>query len=252
MQRVGSLRRASTASAAAGERPGAAERVRVLLGERGQLFSAELGIDVERQPFRWLLASILFGGRISETVAKNTYRAFEWRKLLSPQAILRVGWDGLIPVMGEGGYVRYDGITSTKVVGVCTKLLEEYGGSVENIHATAHDSAELARRLLAFKGIGPVTVSIFLRELRGVWPKADPLPTDVELLAARTLHLVTARDPNGALAQLKALWRVHPVRGYQFRHLETALVRLGLDLRRRARRRAPTAASLNPTTEDKQ
>jgi hypothetical protein len=32
---------------------------------------------------------------------------------------------------------------------------------------------------MEFKGIGPVTANIFLRELRTVWKKADPEPLDL-------------------------------------------------------------------------
>jgi hypothetical protein len=48
--------------------------------EGSLLYSQELGIDLSRRTdgayFRWFLASLLFGARISETTAKNTYRAF--------------------------------------------------------------------------------------------------------------------------------------------------------------------------------
>jgi hypothetical protein len=50
----------------------------------------------------------------------------------------------------------------------------------------AHDARDLEGRLLGFCGVGPVTMNIFLRELRLFWAKADPdpLPT-VERLAKR-------------------------------------------------------------------
>jgi endonuclease III len=204
------------------------------LARRGRLFSEELGIDVRRQPFRWLLASILFGRRISAEIAMNTYRAFARRRLLTPRAILRAGWDNLIPVMGEGGYVRYDGMTSTYVLDVCRKLSADYGGDVEALRERARTPQELERLLLGFRGIGPVTARIFLRELRGVWTEADPPLTDVELVAARRLGFTRSSDPRRALADLKALWRRRRVAGYDFRHFEAALVRAGLELRRRA------------------
>jgi hypothetical protein len=52
------------------------------------LYSEELGIDLaggtDREYFKWFLASVLFGARISETIARNTYRAFERHGLLDP------------------------------------------------------------------------------------------------------------------------------------------------------------------------
>ena len=85
------------------------------------LYSEELGVafkeKTDQQYFKWFLASLLFGGRISETIAKNTYRAFESHGLLTPQKIVAAGWDYLVfPIMREGGYVRYDGRKSDQIL----------------------------------------------------------------------------------------------------------------------------------------
>ena len=93
------------------------------------------------------------------------------------------------------------------------------GGNVEAVHARAATPADLEAALLAFKGVGPVTLSIFLRELRGVWDKADPPLTKVEVLAATRLGLTRSRRPSHALAELEELWSTHSVPGYDFRHL---------------------------------
>ena len=216
-------------------------RLCALVERQGQLFSQELGIDVAREPFRWLLAAMLFGGRIGERVAKQTYEAFARRELLTPQAIMKVGWQGLIPVMGEGGYTRYDNIKSQYITAMCQTLVEEYDGRVETIHARARDAADLEARLLAFKGIGRVTASIFLRELRGIWPKADPPLTDIEVLAARALGLTTAKSPEKVMRDLRQQWKPRAASGRDFRHLEAALVREGLTVRRQRRAAARRA-----------
>jgi hypothetical protein len=96
--------------------------------ERSVLYSEELGIELskntDRECFRWFLASVLFGARISETIAKNTYRAFVRHGLASPRAIIRAGWEFLMdPIMREGGYVRYDGRKSTQVLRDCETLV---------------------------------------------------------------------------------------------------------------------------------
>ena len=87
--------------------------------KRSKLYSEELGISLKRnndeELFKWFLASILFGARISETIAKNTYKIFEKYKLLNPEKIVKAGWNFLVnPIMREGGYVRYDGKTSNR------------------------------------------------------------------------------------------------------------------------------------------
>jgi len=149
--------------------------------KRSQLYSEELGIDLKKinddELFKWFLASILFGARITETIAKNTYKTFERYNLLEPQKILDAGWDFLVnPIMREGGYVRYDFKTSTKILKICETLIKNYAGSLKKLHEESKDSTDLEKRLLNFYGIGPVTVNIFLRELRPYWEKADPEP----------------------------------------------------------------------------
>jgi len=152
--------------------------------QRSLLYSEELGIEIDKnidpELFKWFLASILFGARIPETIAKNTYRTFEKYNLLDPQKILRAGWDFLVnPIMREGGYVRYDFKTSTKILKICNTLISEYDGSLKKLHKISKDEKDLENRVLNFYGIGPVTVNIFLRELRPFWKKADPDPLPI-------------------------------------------------------------------------
>ena len=149
--------------------------------EQSALYSEELGIDLagrgDEQYFRWFLASLLFGARISETIARRTYRAFCRHGLTTPRRILAAGWDFLVdPIMREGGYVRYDFSKSDRILRDCQKLVDEYDGSLWRLHEAASDAHDLEARLLAFYGVGPVTANIFLRELRPFWPKADPAP----------------------------------------------------------------------------
>jgi hypothetical protein len=143
------------------------------------LYSEELEISLrlknDKEIFKWFLASLLFGGRITETIARNTYRAFARHKLLDPKTIIKAGWEFLVsPIMSEGGYVRYDGRKSTQILRDCEWLLKEYGGSLTKLHRLAKDSKNLKSRLLDFYGVGEITANIFLRELRPYWKKADP------------------------------------------------------------------------------
>ena len=152
--------------------------------KRSQLYSEELDIELKRcndaAYFEWFLASLLFGGRISEGIAKKTYRAFERHGLLAPEKILAAGWEFLVnPIMSEGGYVRYDGRKSTQILLDCKMLLDKHQGSLQDIHDTSRDKADLEACFLSFYGVGPVTVNIFLRELRPYWRKADPMPLPI-------------------------------------------------------------------------
>jgi hypothetical protein len=161
---------------------------------RTRLYSEELGIDLaggtDRELFLWFLASLLFGQRISETIARHTFQSFVRHGLTSPEKILATGWDYLVdPVMREGGYVRYDASKSRKILSACRMLGDLYGGSLARLHEAARDSRDLERRLLAFNGVGPVTVNIFLRELRPYWAKADPEPLPAVRALARRLRV---------------------------------------------------------------
>jgi hypothetical protein len=209
-----------------------------LLRERGGRYATALGIDIasgrESEIFKWLLAAVLYGARISQDVAARTYREFARARVLSPRAILETGWDGLVRILDRGGYVRYDFKTATKLLLVCESLMKHYGGDLNALHAAARDARDLERRVKALgKGIGEVTAGIFLRELRGVWSKADPAASDLALTGARDLGLVSRRlkDRSAAIRRLRAQWRSAPVRGCSFADFEAALVRHGIGLR---------------------
>jgi len=166
--------------------------------EASPLFSEELGIDLsartENQYFRWFLASLLFGGHIGETIARHTYRAFCRHRLTTPGRILAAGWDFLVnPIMREGGYVRYDFSKSEQILRDCQTLVEDYKGSLWQMHKLARDVDDLENRLLAFYGVGPVTMNIFLRELRPFWPKADPAPLAAVVKVAAIVGVDIAR-----------------------------------------------------------
>lgn len=158
--------------------------------KKSKLYSEELGIDLksksDNELFKWFLASILFGARISETLAKRTYRTFEKYDLIQPQKIIDAGFHFLIvPIMREGGYVRYDGRKSNQILMVCEKLLSDYSGSLNRLHDEAKDSRDLEERLAEFYGVGAVTINIFLRELRPFWEKANPEPMPIVFKLAK-------------------------------------------------------------------
>ena len=204
--------------------------LRELLEERGKLLSQELGIDLKKDPFRWFLASILFGARISTTIAKRTYRSYEAAGLTSARKIAATDENTLIELHGRGGYVRYDGITADYVMGIARKLLKDYDGNVTKLDRSSQNPKDLERRLQEFRGIGPVTARIFLREMRGLWKNACPDPTPIEILAAKKLGIIESEE--NAFNKLDEFWRKNKVKSYDFRNFEATLVRIGLKLRR--------------------
>lgn len=164
------------------------KEVRQLIKQYGQLYSEELCIKLEKgdkELFKWFLASILFGARISETIAKNTYRVFVKRNILTPEAIQKTSWHTMINIMGKGGYVRYDGRTTTRLKKITKKLIQDYKGKLSILHEKAYDARDLERKLQEFYGVGPITTNIFLRELRHIWKKANPEPLPIVKKLAR-------------------------------------------------------------------
>ncbi len=175
------------------------------------LYSEDLGIDLKEPSgrFKWFLASILFGARISEKIAMNSYNCFERYGLDSLDKIVTAGWDELVRVLDEGGYVRYDFSTATKLLEIMKMLKDKYG-SLENLYEQSSDTKDLERKLQEFKGIGAVTTQIFLRELRGVWHISPEV-------SSRAKNAAENLDIN-----------LHEYEGEKLSRIETALVKLSL------------------------
>lgn len=217
------------------------ERLKALVKDYGQRYPEILGIDLSKRKdeeiFKWFLASILFGAPIAETSAIKTFKCFQKHHVLTPKRILETDWDGLVKILDEGGYTRYDFKTADKLLEVMENLIEKYHGSLTVLHSEANDAHDLEKRLKDLgKGVGDMTVGIFLRELRFVWEKADPNPTDLVVLAAKDLGIVEEKAAGRAiLEQLKDFWSKNKIVGKSFVDFETALVRLGKNLRRKRR-----------------
>ena len=219
------------------------ETIEELLDRFGKCFSTELGIlleDKERDEiFKWFVASILFGARISEKIAARTYQKFIESGLRTPKSMIEAGWDRLVEVLDAGGYARYDFKTATKLLEVMNNLERRYGGDLNRLHSEATDPRDLEFRIKKLgKGIGDVTASIFLRELRGVWEKADPPLQDLAIDAARSLDLTRrkVKDENIKvliLKELQDLWSRNRIKNKEFVDFEAALVRYGKDVVRR-------------------
>jgi len=213
-----------------------AKLINILVEELGESYSKSLGINLlsrgSDEIFKWFLASLLFGARISESIVRKTYKEFEKRKVVSPEKIMDTGWDGLVAILDEGGYVRYDFKTATKLLEITGNLLKEYKGDLNVLHSKAKDTEDLEKRLISLgKGIGKVTVAIFLRELRGIWEKADPFPTTLIVEAARDLGFTEENSNEKALQGLESVCdksRIK-IKAKDFLHFETALLRLGKD-----------------------
>jgi endonuclease III len=216
------------------------ESLKALVENFGIRYSEILGTDLtsgkDEEIFKWFLASILFGAPITETSVIKTYKCFQKYDVLTPKRILQTGWDGLVRILDEGNYTRYDFKTADKLLEVMQNLIQKYDGSLTILYNKASDMQDLENRLKDLgKGIGNVTVNIFLRELRDVWDKAEPEPTNLVLLAAKNLGIIKKEAREKALRQLRDFWSKNEVEGKSFINFETALLRLGKDFCRKGK-----------------
>jgi endonuclease III len=129
----------------------------------------DLGISVKRQDeeslFKWLLASFLFGKRIGQKIAAETWRVLvETHGRDTPRKLCHCTHAELVHMLGEGGYARYDESTAERLSLLCKTLIDDYHGRVLGILDASESRADFEGRLRQFKGFGPVTVRIFMRE----------------------------------------------------------------------------------------
>jgi endonuclease III len=136
--------------------------------EQKKIYARDLGIDLaskqETAYFEWFLACLLFGKPIQQEVAKRAYQELIKDGLITPDAILQAGWDKLVEILDRAHYVRYDFSTAAKLLDISNELKGKYG-TLTNLLQQPHSIDELSSRLQEFKGIGPKTAEIFLRDM---------------------------------------------------------------------------------------
>ena len=133
------------------------------------LLPAELGLQLrpgdEAAAFGWFLASFLAGKRIGQGVAARTWQVIVRGHGCTTAARLCASSHGqLVRMLGEGGYRRYDQSTATMLRQLCDALQRDYDGRILGVLEASTDRADFERRLLAFRGVGPVTLRIFMKQ----------------------------------------------------------------------------------------
>lgn len=199
------------------------ELTRHLVATVGGRYSLQLGIDVDRdfhQVERWALAATLFGTRISTTIAQHTYQVLDEAGASTIASAARLPRARLIALLDAGGYARYDFRTADRLHQLATfvhpRAIRRWSRKT--------DTVALARELDSLPGWGPVTVRIFLRELRGTWPGANPQLDPRALWAAKHLGLL----PRPAGSPIDEIDSLAARAGLDRRDVEVALVRVSL------------------------
>lgn len=81
------------------------------------------------------------------------------------------------------------------------ELKEKYK-DLEGLHRESTNPEDLERRLQEFRGVGPMGVNIFLRELRGNWDRAKPKPSRIAVKVAQRIGLEKVEPYESALVRI--------------------------------------------------
>jgi endonuclease III len=129
--------------------------------------AADLGIDTSTDQglFDWLLASLLFGRPVPQQAAASAFRKFKADGWDTPEHFTADDRHPLWHELWDGDYHRMSSVMSEELHDVMRALIADYGGSVARLVRTAKSSAEVSARLEQFRGVGPKTAEIFLREV---------------------------------------------------------------------------------------
>ena len=165
-----------------------------------------LGLDLEQDEGvdRWLVASILLGGRTAEATALDAYRRLEQRDQADPLRLAEADFAEVQQCLAAAG-VANDAAVAALLGRVCTTLVRAHAGSIDRLVADADSLEALAGRLSQLgAGFGRAAVLRFLTPVRGRWSAARDLPTSAAVLAAgQDLGWIPAtQDEEGAPASL--------------------------------------------------
>jgi endonuclease III len=129
--------------------------------------AADLGIDTttDHGLFDWFLASLLFGRPVPQQAAASAFRKFKDDGWDSPDRFVADDHHPLWHELWEGDYHRMSSVMSEELHDVMRALIADYDGSVARLVRTSATREEAVQRLERFRGVGPKTAEIFMREV---------------------------------------------------------------------------------------
>jgi endonuclease III len=136
--------------------------------------ASDFGLDVmsgDDDMFRWFLLAYLFGKPIQSSVAAQTWKLFIFHKLDTPWSIRDTSHRGLVRLLDEGKYTRYDE-TTARALHVCMEqLIRDYEGSLMLMSDSVPNEDEFSKLLQKLYGVGPKTAEIFMRETQEIFAR---------------------------------------------------------------------------------
>ncbi|CAK9870519.1 unnamed protein product [Sphagnum jensenii] len=214
---------------------------KMLVCKVGGRYSKELGInldvgDVEVE--RWFLAVTLFHRHLTFDVLKQTFKKLGDAGIASVADSLKLEESEVADILESSGYTTYKHRAAARLRKLAMQLEVDYKGKVSSMK-TMLDASELSRQISSLHGLNSHTASLFLRELRGVWPGISLSYDRRTTRAAAHLGLL---DPDADDASNKftrglqnSLKPIAHATGKDERDLEVSLVKLGLSHERHYR-----------------
>jgi hypothetical protein len=193
-----------------------------------------VGLDLDaggdRDLGRWLVLSVLLGGRTSERAACDAWRRLEKEGLADPDRIARAGAAPLHACLEASGLAKSEA-TAALLARVASGLRAAQAGSLEELAAAAESLEDLAGRLSRLgSGFGRASVLRFLAPLRERWAVARDLPaTPATRAAAVHLGILPEEGDEESLPAVLAHWLASgpAAAALSLRDAEAALDRLG-------------------------
>ena len=135
--------------------------------------AADLGLDLagddDATLFRWLVACLLSGARISQERAAAAFAEQDRDGVLTPQGLADASDAHLVELLDAGRYTRYDDTKAAELRQLGRDVLDRYDGRLSSLPAGATSKKDVSARLQEFTGIGPVAADIFLRDAPAAW-----------------------------------------------------------------------------------
>jgi endonuclease III len=129
----------------------------------------DLGAGADAQVFKWLVACQLFGARIKQELAADSFRVLDHAGVLSPRKLADADPHRLVELLDDGGYARYDESAARNLVALGAQVVKQYGGRISRLRDDADGADDVSTRVQGFPGVGPKAAEIFLREVGPVW-----------------------------------------------------------------------------------
>jgi endonuclease III len=161
-----------------------------------------LGIDLSKgndtELSKWLIAVTLSSKPIQHQLAAKAANQMAKEGIVSPDAIQKTGYDGLVKALGRGHYVRYDFSMADTLLAQAEYLKAKYG-TLQNMVA-GKTPEQIREEIQSLKGIGPLGGTLFVEGLEPHLDKYKPVanatltPVDARTTRLRNILVNSSRQ----------------------------------------------------------